>query len=156
MTNSTEVSGLKGAPFKRTGARECDRSASGLADYLAVTRRPYGHVTDDQYLEEAIKYWSHLNEDQIELAIASAANIAEARAITLREQLKWRREMLDEMCRQMSSRQAAPGGVRKSFSTGMIFGGQKFGPEETEALETICRERKVSMTEAVEIFRAKS
>jgi hypothetical protein len=95
-------------PFKRTGARECDRSANGLADYLAATTRPYGHVTDDQYLEEAIAHWSHLNEDEIEYAIARAANIAEARTVTLREQLQWRREMLDEMCWQASSHANRP------------------------------------------------
>jgi hypothetical protein len=39
-------------------------------------------------------------------------------------------------------------------SWGLTIGGQRFNQEESEALETICRERNVSMTEAIEIFRS--
>jgi len=37
--------------------------------------------------------------------------------------------------------------------SGMIFRGVDYTAKETESLETICRERKVSMSEAVEIMR---
>jgi hypothetical protein len=39
------------------------------------------------------------------------------------------------------------------FRSGMIFRGEEFTPDETEAIEAIQRERKMTMTEAVAAFR---
>jgi hypothetical protein len=48
-------------------------------------------------------------------------------------------------------------GVRTSATSPLTItttiAGQHFGPEETEALETICRERNVSTMEAIEILK---
>jgi hypothetical protein len=40
-----------------------------------------------------------------------------------------------------------------SVTTGMIFRGEEFSPEDTKAIEAICSERKVTMTEAIALFR---
>jgi hypothetical protein len=39
------------------------------------------------------------------------------------------------------------------FRSGMIFHGEEFSAEETEAIETIQREQKVTLTEAIAAFR---
>ena len=64
-------------------------------------------------------------------------------------------EVCFEWLRQPRVRKEFVGASSTAVSAGMIFRGVSYTPEETEMLEAICSQRKVSMQEAVEIMRGK-